>query len=197
MAAGRAAATETEPPAQGTAGAQGSARRCGARQAARGRLCAEGTCAAGAASGEGWHARSEATRAGVPLGRDGRARESQCRACCYGEAGVQACCSYTRTRAATSCATRQKRILFSRKRDGGSGATPVRVAHLPRAKSCCGTVDHREERVGRSQASKRHFLPLLAPARDPPHARWRVPLRRLGGFRSCYFRTCRGVGMRR
>ena len=40
MAAGRAAATETEPPAQGTAGAQGSARRCGARQAARGRLCA-------------------------------------------------------------------------------------------------------------------------------------------------------------
>ena len=88
MAAGRAAATETEPPAQGTAGAQGSARRCGARQAARGRLCAEGTCAAGAASGEGWHARSEATRAGAALGRDGRARESQCRACCYGE---QAC----------------------------------------------------------------------------------------------------------
>ena len=50
-------------------------------------------------------------RAGAALGRDGRARESQCRACCYGEAGVQACCSYTRVPLHT---TRHSRKEFGR-----------------------------------------------------------------------------------
>ena len=61
-------------------------------------------------------------RAGVPLGRDGRARESQCRACCYGEAGVQACCSYARGCLSTPLDTQEKNSL------AGSPAAPTHTA---------------------------------------------------------------------